>query len=128
MSYLHERWNPRNGSIYANLSSDLSIEWSKADNSERERIRSELARFNPNLFTHCMNSPASPNWVSLNIEADIGANEVHRLLFAMAADEAFLVEDRFEVDVTRFNRHLLRSKLNWSDSYDKSEIPSRIQG
>jgi integrase len=33
-----------------------------------------------------------------------------------------------EVDFTRFNRHLLRSKLNWSDRYDESEIPSRIQG
>jgi hypothetical protein len=32
------------------------------------------------------------------------------------------------VDVTRFNRHLLRSKLNWSDSHEESEIPSRIQG
>jgi hypothetical protein len=32
------------------------------------------------------------------------------------------------LDVTRFNRHLLRSKLNWSDSYEESEIPSRIQG
>ena len=32
------------------------------------------------------------------------------------------------LDVTRFNRHLLRSKLNWSDSHEDSEIPSRIQG
>jgi hypothetical protein len=32
------------------------------------------------------------------------------------------------MDVTRFNRHLLRSKLNWSDSHEESEIPSRIQG
>jgi hypothetical protein len=32
------------------------------------------------------------------------------------------------LDVTRFNRHLLRSKLNWSDSHEESEIPSRIQG
>ena len=32
------------------------------------------------------------------------------------------------VDVTRFNRHLLRSKLNWSDSHEESEIPGRIQG
>ena len=33
-----------------------------------------------------------------------------------------------KLDVTRFNRHLLRSKLNWSDSYEESEIPGRIQG
>jgi hypothetical protein len=33
-----------------------------------------------------------------------------------------------KMDFTRFNRHLLRSKLNWSDRYDESEIPSRIQG
>ena len=33
-----------------------------------------------------------------------------------------------KLDFTRFNRHLLRSKLNWSDSYEDSEIPSRIQG
>ena len=32
------------------------------------------------------------------------------------------------LDVTRFNRHLLRSKLNWSDSHEESEIPGRIQG
>ena len=30
------------------------------------------------------------------------------------------------LDVTRFNRHLLRSKLNWSDSHEDSEIPSRM--
>jgi hypothetical protein len=35
---------------------------------------------------------------------------------------------RGKMVVTRFNRHLLRSKLNWRDNHDESEIPSRIQG
>lgn len=96
MGYLHDRWNPRDGSIYANLSSDFSIEWSNADKSEREKIRNEMARFKPDLFPHFMNLPAIPDWASLNIEIDIGANQMHKLLFAMAADEKFLVADRFD--------------------------------
>ena len=32
----------------------------------------------------------------------------------------------FSLDFTRFNRHLLRPKLNWSDSHEEGEIPSRI--
>ncbi len=96
MSYLHDRWNPRDGSIYANLSSDLSLEWGKADQIERERIRREMARFKPDLFPHFIKLPASPDWANLNIEVDIGANRVHKLLFAMAADEKFLVADRFQ--------------------------------
>lgn len=31
------------------------------------------------------------------------------------------------MDFTRFNRHLLRSKLNWRVSHEESEIPSGIQ-
>ena len=31
------------------------------------------------------------------------------------------------VDFTRFNRHLLRSKLNWRVSHEESQIPSGIQ-
>ena len=30
------------------------------------------------------------------------------------------------VDFTRFSRHLLRSKMNWSDYHEDSEIPSRM--
>ena len=96
MSYLHDRWNPRDGSIYANLSSDLSIEWSKADQFEREEIRNAMAQFTPDLFPRFMALPASPDWSHIKIQEDIGANHVHKLLFAMAADEKFLVADRFD--------------------------------
>ena len=30
------------------------------------------------------------------------------------------------LDFTRFNRHLLRSKLNWRVSHEECQIPSRI--
>ena len=31
-----------------------------------------------------------------------------------------------QVDFTRFNRHLLRSKLNWRASHEESQIPGGI--
>ena len=31
------------------------------------------------------------------------------------------------LDFTRFNRHLLRSKLNWRVSHEESQIPGAIQ-
>ena len=33
---------------------------------------------------------------------------------------------RLKMDFTRFNRHLLRSKLNWRVSHEGSQIPGRI--
>ncbi len=49
--------------------------------------------------------------------------------FKLTGHKGFLKNrEALSVDVTRFNRHLLRSKLNWSDSHEDSEIPGRIQG
>jgi hypothetical protein len=36
-------------------------------------------------------------------------------------------ESKRFMDFTRFNRHLLRSKLNWRISHEESQIPGAIQ-
>ena len=41
--------------------------------------------------------------------------------------QACLDGARLQMDFTRFNRHLLRSKLNWRVSHEESQIPGAIQ-
>lgn len=96
LNILHSRWNPRHGSIYPKLSSNLRIEWDQASKNERERIQHFYARMVPNRFAHCMSMAATPDWSCTDVEVDIGPAQAHRMLFALSADVDFLVADRFE--------------------------------
>jgi hypothetical protein len=93
---LHNLWSPRGGSIYPALSSNFLIEWNSASQSEQETIRKDCALLIPNPFSRWMRMPATPDWSRIQVGEDVGSNQVHRLLLAMAADEKFLVADRLE--------------------------------
>jgi hypothetical protein len=93
---LHERWNPRDGSIYSTLSSNLQLEWERASNEEKEHMRKGCSQMFPDIFPYLMKKAAAPDWSQMNLDVDIGPSQVHKLLFAMSADEDFMVEDRFD--------------------------------
>ena len=94
---LHECWNPRNGTIYATLSSNFQVDWDRASNSEKEKMRRGCAQMKPDLFPYLMKKAAAPDWSYIGLEVDIAPSQVHKLLFALAADVKFLVADRFNV-------------------------------
>jgi hypothetical protein len=96
LEILHRLWNPRNGGIYSALTSNLAIEWAHATSAARQEIEIFYAGLKPNPFQFLMNQPASPDWTSTSVEIDIGPRQIHRLLFALAADEKFLVDDRLD--------------------------------
>jgi hypothetical protein len=57
----------------------------------------------------------------------VGVEAPMRHLFVAIAVRGCIQEVRLGMDFTRFNRHLLRSKLNWRISHEESQIPSAIQ-
>ena len=97
LNVLHERWNPRGGTIYATLSSNFRVDWDRANDSEKEQMRQGCAQMKPNLFPYLMKKAATPSWSHIGLNVDVTPSQVHKLLFAMSADEDFLVADRFDV-------------------------------
>lgn len=91
---LTDRWGPRCGSVYSELSSDLQLAWSVASPEERTVIRKNLARFKPDPFDTIFNAKAFPNWSITGTEADIASQHIYKALFSLAADAKFLVSDR----------------------------------
>lgn len=94
LTILTERWGPRHGSIYSELSSDLRLKWDAASPGERVEMRRGLARFKPDPFESILNARAIPNWNITGIEADIASQHIYKALFSLAADTKFLVADR----------------------------------
>jgi hypothetical protein len=97
LSLLHSSWNPRNGGIYRQLSSDLAIIWSLANDEQRSVIADVYEKKFPGRFDIHMAAPAAPDWKFIGVEPDIASVHVHRLLFALAAAPDFLVADRFDI-------------------------------
>jgi hypothetical protein len=87
---LHGTWNPRSGSVYAMLPSRLKSRWASASPVERRRITSGYARLKPNLFDQHFRVSRIPDWRFLGIDQDVPTPHMHKLLFAIAADEDFL--------------------------------------
>jgi len=94
LNLIAERWGPRKGSVYSELTSDLQLEWDAASPNERIEIRKVFARFKPDPFERNLNAQATPNWNIAGIEADVSPLHIYKVLFSLAADSKFLVADR----------------------------------
>ncbi|TXT29782.1 MAG: hypothetical protein FD131_2248 [Rhodocyclaceae bacterium] len=130
LQLLDDRWSPRSGEVYGGLSSDFSLKWAKADESRREEIRRSQANISPVLFELQMRRGASPDWQRLGVSSDIPYEHVYKLLFALAADPAFLVEDRLQawfLDLA--TSALAMHALAWTDRYNTMALgmPPELQ-
>lgn len=119
LEWIHERWNPRQGSVYATLSSDLKLRFDFASEEERLRIKASYARMHPTtLFERNMALPASPNWKVIGVPADIAPVHVFKLMMALVLDTEFLASDRFEAWLPDFvSAGLAMHALAWTDRY-----------
>jgi hypothetical protein len=118
LQLLDDRWSPRSGDVYAGFSSDFSLKWAKADELKREEIRRSAADMKPDLFEVRMKRGASPDWRLLGVRPDIPHEHVYKLLFALAADPDFLVEDRLTAwSLDLATSALAMHALAWTDRY-----------
>lgn len=130
LQLLDDRWSPRSGEVYGGFSSDFSLKWAKADESRREEIRRSQANISPVLFELQMRRGASPDWQRLGVSSDIPYEHVYKLLFALAADPAFLVEDRLQAwFLDLVTSALAMHALAWTDRYNTMALgmPPELQ-
>lgn len=96
LDLLSEKWHPRDGKIYKDLTSDLQL---KLQNSSQEQcdeiIKSYQQFIKIDLFKSHLEECSHPDWDLTAIEEDIAPKHIYKLLFAIAADYNFLVSDRF---------------------------------
>jgi len=130
LQLLDDRWSPRAGEVYAGFSSDFSLKWAKADDLKREEMRCSAAKFKPNLFEHQMKAGASPDWQLLGVSPDIPHEHVYKLLFALAADPNFLIEDRLSAwSLDLATSALAMHALAWTNRYETMALgmPPELQ-
>lgn len=96
LTLLAERWGPRHGTIFSELSSDLRLAWNAATPAKQSDIRNGYARLTPNVFEKHLKDRAIPDWRIAGIESDISPLHIYKALFSLAADTKFLVADRLE--------------------------------
>lgn len=119
LELLDERWSPRHGSLYATFKSDLRIQWDMTGPQERAAIRDTFAGWRPDPFERLMRPGAAPNWMKTGCDPDIAPNHIYKLLFGLAADPGFLVEDRLHawaLDLSTAS--LAMHALAWTDRYN----------
>jgi hypothetical protein len=114
LDLLADRWGPRAGSIYSELSSNLKLEWESASEEDRLVIRRRWSGFKPDLFDFFMKEAPQPNWKSIGVEADVSPLHIHKVLFALSAAPGFLVGDRLtawslDLATSAFALHALAS-------------------
>jgi hypothetical protein len=114
LELLAERWGPRGGSIYSELSSDLKLEWDAASQDERKLIRSRWSGFKPDLFDFFMKETPQPNWKSIGVEVNVSPLHIHKVLYSLSAAPGFLVGDRLtawslDLATSAFALHALAS-------------------
>ena len=118
MEILHELWRPRDGRIYAALSSDTRRQWDSASAEERIAIRERFSRFRPGRYEACMREGASPSWHVVGVGADVHPVHAHRLLFSIGADTEFLQGDRLSAwALDLATAGLASHALAWTDRY-----------
>ena len=96
LDLIYDRWRPGLGSIYKELPSFLKIQWNHSDDEAREEISRSFEQFIPNRFDVKMNEMPSPDWWGIGASEDFAASDIHKVLLLMAADDRFLVGDRFD--------------------------------
>jgi hypothetical protein len=124
LNILTDRWSPRHGSIYSELSSELRLKWDAASPEEQSEIRKNLARFRPDPFESIINARAIPDWNITGIDADISAQHIYKALFSLAADSKFLVADRLEAwSLDLASAALAMHALAWTDRFTTFDQP-----
>lgn len=118
LEILADRWGPRHGTVYSELSSDLRLEWDAASPEDRTKIREYCSKFKPDLFEHYMRKVPQPDWPKIGVEADVSPLHIYKVLFSLAGDPEFLVADRLEawsldLATSAFAMHALA----WTDRY-----------
>jgi hypothetical protein len=96
MQLLHQRWSPRSGTIYRELTPSLELRWTRADADERAQILNRYEQLKPNMFEAHRRAVPHPYWGAAGISGDEPEGFVHRLLFGLSTDCEFLVADRFQ--------------------------------
>lgn len=130
LQLLDDRWSPRSGSVYSGFCSDLSLKWAVADEQQRGEIRRSLAKMRPDPFELWMACGASPDWRRLGVSSDVSYEHVYKVLFALAADPDFLVEDRLSAwSLDLATSALAMHALAWTDRYSTMALgmPPELQ-
>lgn len=114
LELLADRWGPRGGSIYSELSSDLKLEWDAATATDRKVIRRRWSNFKPDLFDFFMKETPLPYWKVIGVEADVSPLHIYKVLYSMSASPGFLVADRlaswsWDLATSAFAMHALAS-------------------
>lgn len=124
LNILTDRWSPRHGSIYSELSSELRLKWDAASPEEQSEIRKNIARFRPDRFESIIKARAIPDWNITGIDADISSQHIYKALFSLAADSKFLVADRLEAwSLDLATAALAMHALAWTDRFTTFDQP-----
>lgn len=111
-------WRPGDGTIYQFLPSKLKSRWRTALPIERHRIQSAYERFKPNPFQLHLNAIREPDWQYLKIDRETPHQQVHKLLFAIAADEEFLQDEALSAwSLDMASAGLAAIAVAWTDRY-----------
>lgn len=130
LQLLDERWSPRSGYVYAGFSSDLSLAWAASDEQKRSDIKRMFKKMKPDLFELGMQPGAFPQWHRLGVAKDISYRHVYKLLFALAGDPDFLVEDRLQTwSFDLATSALAMHALAWTDRFNTMALgmPPELQ-
>ncbi|MCL4759561.1 MAG: hypothetical protein KJZ96_14585 [Rhodocyclaceae bacterium] len=95
LEILHSRWNPRSGRLYREWSKGASLRWLGG-----EPLSLEVDQ-RPNAFEVLLDRMLrfgfGPNSQTVGIAEDLPAEQIYKLLFALAADAQFLTVRGLEV-------------------------------
>lgn len=94
LAALAERWNCRDGTLYAAFRSREKRRWDVASDEERQVTRAATAKFVPDIFSRLMANGCWPDWSVVGVSLD---TPVYQVLFSLAADETFLVDEIVDV-------------------------------
>ena len=77
---LHEQWNPRTGTVYAQFSSDLALLLPEMSEQELIDLRRISERFSPSIFDTAMKRSPRPHFHSEIEVPDFTSQHVHKTL------------------------------------------------
>jgi hypothetical protein len=94
LQQIHSKWNLEQGTIYSELSSDLSIQWGDLNDVERAELRSAFSKFKPDVFDSMMDSGVETGLINIKAGHSLATDNITGLLFSLLADPNFLRGDR----------------------------------
>jgi hypothetical protein len=118
LELLHERWGPRNGTVYLSFTPNSWFDCGTPGCSNDTIRGTILARFKPDLSQRYLERGASPDWERTGIAPDVSPIHIYKALFAIAADSNFLIGDRFSAWYMDLATAVLAMHaLAWTDRY-----------